>query len=152
MVVPGSMRSHGDECSQESEKTMLRSTVKCSSQRSPETFSVTEIACIEVRIHGFCPVTGNLALCKNEKQSSFTGCHSSKFQVHFGFWPGLKERRKECPWCQSPCLSSALLHMLAMFSELPALLGPCLCDSEPLERKMSLGPRIFRRFTLMGPS
>lgn len=54
MVVPGSMSGHGDECSQESEKTALRSTVKCSSQRSPETFSVTEIAGIEVRIHGFC--------------------------------------------------------------------------------------------------
>lgn len=54
MVVPGSMSGHGDECSQESEKTALRNTVKCSSQRSLETFSVTEIAGIEVRIHGFC--------------------------------------------------------------------------------------------------
>ena len=52
--MPGCMRGHGDECSQESEKTALRSAGKCSSQRSRETFSVAEIAHIEVRVHGPC--------------------------------------------------------------------------------------------------
>ena len=92
---------------------------------------------------------GSYVKTKNRVHSLVPRAQNSKFILASGL--AYRKDSKHVPGASFP-VSSLLSFTLAVFSVLPALPGPCLCDCEPLERKMSLGPRTSRKFTLMGPS